>query len=414
MSGPDTHPAGRSVSPAEQRVLDLITREELVELTRSLVAAPGENPPGGEAATVATLAAAATDRGLDCVLTEVEAGRPNVSATLAGGGGPGLLLLGHTDVVPVGEGWSLAPLGGVVRDGRLYGRGATDMKGGLAACVVAMHALRRAGVALSGPVELAAVVDEEETGKGIRHFLAERERVTRSGGEVPAYRGCVVAEPTDLQTVVAARGAAYVEVRVTGKAAHSGNPADGANAIYGAAAVIGELERWHHELAEDAHPLVGPAMWSVGLVQGGTGTSIVPAECSVVVDRRMLPSESPAEVLEDTRRRVKALGLPERGLGVEVTMTMDMPGFETPGDDPFVTVVDTAMAEAGGPGLPLGGWTAACDGGYVARDTGVPVVVLGPGSVKDQAHRADESVAVEELLLAARAYALMAMRLLTS
>ncbi len=396
-----------TVSPDEQRVLDLISADELVELTRSLVAAPGENPPGGEAATAKVLAAAADGRGLTVEQSDVETDRPNVCVTVGGGGGPGLLLLGHTDVVPVGEGWTVPPLGGVLHDGRLFGRGAADMKGGLAACIAAMSALRRSGVRLSGPVELSAVVDEEETGKGIRHFLAQR----AAGAAVP-YLGCLVAEPTDLQTIVAARGDAYLEVLVSGRAAHSGNPSDGVNAVYGAAAVITELEHWHHELAEQAHPLVGPPTWSVGLVQGGTGASIVPAECSVVVDRRLLPAESPETVLAETRARVEKLDLAARGLGVDVRMTMDMPGFETPADHPFVAAVDTALADVGGPGLPLGGWTAACDGGYVARDEGAPVVVLGPGSVQTQAHRADESVGVDELLTASRTYALAALRLL--
>jgi acetylornithine deacetylase len=398
-----------TVQPHEQRVLDLISADELVELTRSLVAAPGENPPGGEAATAKVLAAAAEERGLTVGQTDVEPDRPNVSVTLPGGAGHGLLLLGHTDVVPVGEGWTVPPLGGVLRDGRLFGRGTTDMKGGLAACLVAMSALRTAGVDLAGPIELSAVVDEEETGKGIRHFLAQR-----AASAAAPYVGCVVAEPTDLQTIVAARGDAYLEVLVTGRAAHSGNPADGLNAVYGAAAVIRELERWHHELAEQAHPLVGPPTWSVGLVQGGTGASIVPAECSVVADRRLLPAESPDTVLADTRSRLDQLGLTARGLGVDVRMTMDMPGFETPGDHAFVGAVDAALADVGGPGLPLGGWTAACDGGYVARDEGVPVVVMGPGSVQTQAHRADESVGVDELVTASRAYALAAMRLLAT
>ena len=183
-------------------------------------------------------------------VVDVAPGRPNLRAVLAGGGGPGLLLLGHTDVVPVGDGWTVDPFGGEVRDGRLYGRGSTDMKGGLAACVVAMTALRREGVVLSGPVELAALVDEEEHGLGIRRFVAE------NGG---AYAACVVAEPTDLQTIIAARGDAYLDIVVHGSAAHSGRPDDGRNAIYGGAAVIASLQRWHEELTHAAHPLVRAA-----------------------------------------------------------------------------------------------------------------------------------------------------------
>ena len=278
------------------------------------------------------------------------------------------------------------------------------MKGGLAACMVAMSALRGAGVSLSGPVELAAVVDEEETGKGVRHFMAARDR--------RGFLGCIVAEPTDLQTIVAARGDSYLEITIRGRAAHSGRPGDGVNAIYGAAAVIAELESWHHELAESAHPLIGPATWSVGQVRGGTGTSIVPAECVLLADRRLLPAESADEVLATVTQRLGLLGLQERGLSVETRVTMEMPGFETAADHPFVTITDGVLGAAGGPGLPLGGWTAACDGGFAARDAHVPVVVLGPGSVADQAHRVDESVAVDELHVAARAYALAAMRLL--
>ena len=116
-------------------------------------------------------------------------GRNNLRITLAGGAGPGLLLLGHTDVVPVGEGWTKDPFGGAVEDGRIYGRGASDMKGGLAACLAAMAALRGAG--LSGPVELAALVDEEETGTGIRAYVESRTLVPglrHRGANRPADR----------------------------------------------------------------------------------------------------------------------------------------------------------------------------------------------------------------------------------
>jgi acetylornithine deacetylase len=367
-----------------------------------LLQATGQNPPGDEAATVAVLRAAAEQLGLEVEETQVEPGRNNLSITLPGGDKLGLLLLGHTDVVPVGDGWTTDPYGGELRDGRLYGRGASDMKGGLAASLAALAALRGAG--LSGPVELAALVDEEETGKGIRAYVGAVQRT---------FVGCITTEPTDLQTIIGARGDSYLRVEVHGRACHAGNPADGANAIYGAAAVVAEIERLHEELARAPHPLLGPATWSVGQINGGTGGSIVPAECVLVADRRLLPGESPPAVLDDLRRRVDALHLEDRGLTVDLAMPMEMPAFETSADDELVRTTDAALAAAGGPGLPLGGWTAACDGGYIARDLGVPVVVLGPGSVKSQAHRADESVAVAELITAARAYTLTALRLLS-
>jgi len=390
-----------TISTAEQAVLDRIDETRLVELTQSLLRAPGQNPPGDEAATVAALSNAAVELGLDVVETQVEPGRNNLSITLAGGNNPGLLLLGHTDVVPVGDGWTQDPFGGSLDGGRIYGRGASDMKGGLAAALTAMSVLRDVG--LTGPVELAALMDEEETGKGSRSYVETAGR---------SFLGCITAEPTDLQTIIGARGDSYLRVAIHGRACHAGNPADGANAIYGAAAVVAEIERIHAELAAEPHPLLGPATWSVGQIQGGTGGSIVPAECVIVADRRLLPGESPDAVLASLRDRVEGLRLQDRGLTVDLEMPMEMPAFETPADTDLVRIANAALSDAGGPGLPLGGWTAACDGGFIARDLGVPVIVLGPGSVTTQAHRADESVAVEELVIAARAYALTALRLL--
>lgn len=392
------------MTPLERRVLDLVDVDDVVAMTSALVRARGQNPPGEERATAETLRDLCAERGLDVHWDEAAPGRPNVSAVLPGGDGPGLLLLGHTDVVPVGSGWTEDAFGGIVRDGRVFGRGTSDMKGGLAACVGAMRALRAAGVRLSGPVELAATVDEEENGLGIHHYLT-RDR--------SSFAGCVVAEPTSLQTIVAARGAANLEVTVAGVAAHAGDPSQGRNAIYGAAAVIADLEQWHGSLAAARHPLVGPATVNVGLVHGGVAASTVPAEARVVLDRRLLPGEEGPRVLDDLRSRVAALDLDSRGLRVSTSLDMWMPGFETPPDAALVAAVERALARAGGPGLGLGGWTAACDGGFVVRDAGVPCVVLGPGSVADQAHRPDESVGIDELAVAIRAYALTALDLLT-
>ncbi len=394
------------LSSTERRVLSLIGIEEIVSLAAGLVVARGENPPGEEAATVAVLEQACRLRDLPVERVEVAPGRPNLTTRIAGGGDPGLLLLGHSDVVPTGEGWTLDPFGGLVRDGRLWGRGSADMKGGLAACVVALGAIRRSGVRLSGPVELAVTVDEEELGLGVRRY---RDSFTASD-----FAGCVVAEPTELQTIVAARGDCYLEVTVHGRSAHSGRPSDGRNAIYGAARIVAAVQDWHRELAGGGHPLAGAASWSVGQIRGGTGTSIVPAEAVVSLDRRLLPGERAEDVRDDVVARIAALDLAADDLSCDVELMMELPGFDTPVDDPFARAADGAADLAGRPAMALGGWTAACDGGHLARGTGLPVVVLGPGSVAGQAHRADESVPLGELLTASRAYALLALRLLSA
>ncbi|KUG54421.1 acetylornithine deacetylase [Serinicoccus chungangensis] len=396
----DARPAG-----TEQEVLARITAERLVPLAQQLVRAPGANPPGEEAATAEALAGLAEGLGLSAALEEVEPGRPNVGVRLDGGDGPGLLFLGHTDVVPPGplEDWGVDPYAADLADGRLVGRGSADMKGGLAAVLLAMAAVREAGVRLTGPVLLDALCDEEQNGIGIRRYVEQT---------APDLLGCVVAEPTDLATVVAARGASYLHIEVRGVAAHAGRPADGRNAISGAALVVADLDRWHEELAGTAHALVGPATVNVGVIQGGTSGSAVPDLCRVEVDRRLLPGESMEAVVETVRGRLEALDLGARGLTWSVTSPMDMPGFETAPEEPFVRTVDAAMSGAGRGPVPLQGWTAACDGGFVAQAWGIPVVVQGPGSVNEQAHRPDESVAVEELVVAARGYARTILHLL--
>jgi acetylornithine deacetylase/succinyl-diaminopimelate desuccinylase family protein len=387
----------------EQGLIAAIDPGEVAELVSELVKQPSPNPPGAEEEVARQLADACRERGLDVRFDEAAPGRPNVHASVGPPGPVGLLLLGHTDTVPPGEGWTRDPYGGVIEDGRVWGRGATDMKGGIAAAVIAMAALARQGVELGGPVMLAALVDEEESGLGVRTMLE------RGGVEAA---GAIVAEPTGLQTIVACRGNCYVDVEVRGRSAHAGSPHAGRNAIYGATRVIDGVQRLDAELAAETHSLLGAGSWSVGMVRGGTGTAMVPDRCRISIDRRLLPGQTGDGARDEIEALLAALDLPAQDLSASAELLMEIPSFEVPPDHPLVMVARRASIDAGGPDLPVAGWTAACDGGYLMRDTGIPAIVLGPGSVVEQAHRPDESVGVAEVVTAARAYALCAMRML--
>lgn len=395
-------------TPRERAVLDLIDPDELVELTCILVNTAGENPGGTEEHTALALKRAAEERGLVARSDVVAPGRPNVDVDLPAGGpvsdGPGLLLLGHSDVVPAGPGWTRQPYDAEVHGDRLYGRGATDMKGGLAAVLIAMSALRRSGVELSGPVRLSSTVDEEDLGLGIRHLTAR--------GLGHEFLGCIVAEPTDLQTVIACRGDAYLEVEITGVPAHSGRPADGRNAIDAAAALLTLVKQDHEKHTRETDPLLGSATWNVGKIEGGRATSMVAPSCHVWLDRRLMPGEDPEQIVAELRNAVERAGITGDGISMDIDITMSMPGFRTDRDHELVSTVHAAVADVGG-AASIGGWTAACDGGFIARDHGVPTVVMGPGGLNDQAHQVDESVSVRELTQAARAYTLAALRLLS-
>ncbi|ALG86057.1 M20 family metallopeptidase [Gordonia phthalatica] len=398
-----------STHPREQvdALAGTVDADRIASLTCALVAAPSVNPGGTEEEAVAVLAQACRDAGFDVELSEAAPGRPNLIATVNGdAAGPGLMILGHSDVVPAGPGWSADPFV-PRRDGDLIiGRGTSDMKGGIASAVEAMMVIARAveqGLRVSGPVRLVVTVDEEEHGVGVRHLV--------ENPPPGQYVGCIVAEPTRLDVVRGCRGASYFDIEVTGRAAHSGRPSDGASAIDAAAKVIGLIGDDQRRMAADPDPLLGYGTWNVGTIEGGQGISVVAPTCSMGVDRRLMPGEDVTEIGRRLSAEIGAAGIDGDGIEVSVTPTMYLPGFATDADHPLVTATAQAVIDSGSPST-VGGWSAACDGGWTSSALGIPTVVMGPGDINGQAHQPDESVPLSELVTAAQAYVRAALALL--
>lgn len=394
----------------EQRALALIDQDALVDDLCELIRGAGENPGDDtEQATVDTLRSLLEQAGAHVETREVHPGRPNLKATIGPADGPGLLFLGHSDVVPAGDGWTTPPFEPVVVDGWVRGRGAADMKGGLACVVSAMRAVHQ--VAPWVRIDLLCTVDEEDRSTGVVDAL----RSWPTPGSGSGYSACIVAEPTDLDLVVGCRGATNLLVDVTGVSAHSGRPENGASAIAAAAVAVDLVTRQHAEArAGEEDPLLGTASWNVGTIQGGETASMVAPSCSLAIDRRMMPEEDAdsiaAGLLADIRDAVASHGIhgAER-IGVSVEVDMTMPGFRTDVDSPFVSAAGSVLSEVG-VDTRVTGWTAACEGGWMARQYGSPTVVLGPGDVNTQAHQPDEGVSIDQLVRAAHAYVLLALR----
>ena len=365
---------------------------EVVDLLRELVSVPSVNPAfpdgTGEGELARAVAGYLRDLGAEVQLQEVLPGRPNVLAHV-GDNGPRLLLSAHLDTVQTTR-MAVAPFAGEVREGRMFGRGACDTKASLAAMLVALREAVRTR-RLRCRVTFAALVDEEVGFAGSKALAASR----------PQVDGAVFGEPTDLQLVVAHKGVLRFYVQTTGRAAHSATPELGVNAIEGMLSVAGLLCELPDPLPE--HPLLGRPTCCLTEIQGGTGRNTVPDRCRVHVDRRTLPGEQGEEVWASLRERVLASEAVKAFPGkVEFEPPyLVAPGLQTPEGAWVVQALERAVYRVLGravrTGVPYG-----TDAGYVAQ-TGVPCVVFGPGSAAE-AHTATESVALDQVELAARVF----------
>lgn len=393
---------------AEHDALQRIDRSRIVDTTCDLIRGRGENPGGTEADTVARLAALARARGASVTTQPVAPERDNLIVAFGPDDAPAVLFLGHSDVVPAGEGWTDDPFVPRVDGDTIIGRGATDMKGGLAAALEAMAAVHAVAPGLR--LELVCTVDEEDTATGILAYLEA----------TPArqYLACIVAEPTDLDVVVGCRGATNFTVQLRGWSAHAGRPEDGISSILAAEVVLRTVRELDAAGRGQANGILGAPTWNVGTIRGGSGTSIVPRKTKLTIDRRTLPDDVPSEILDDLVTRVRsALDRADfhraADVRVRASVAMEMPGFLTDTDEPLVRTATSVLAELGHDAPPTG-WSAACEGGFIARHHHAPTIVLGPGDITGQAHQPDETVRIDDLVTAAQAYTLIALRLAAS
>ncbi|MGD0267359.1 MAG: M20 family metallopeptidase [Candidatus Methylomirabilota bacterium] len=382
------------------KVLDGVNVDEVIRLTQQLVARPSVT--GDEAAVASFMAHVLQDMGLDVECKDAAPGRPNVVGTLAGpAGGRTLVMNGHMDVVPPGDGWTQDPFGGKLIDGRIYGRGAVDMKAGLAAMIGAVAAVQRAGVALGGTAVLIGAVGEELDQLGTRRLVEEGLRADFG----------IVCEPTLLAPAIAHKGDLHYEIRVRGRQAHSSNPKLGLNAIDKMADIIVALRGLAVELARKHHPHLGSPTLSVGMIQGGTDTCVVPGDCVVSVDRRLLPNEAVEEADDEMRRLLARLSSADSDLDAHVRRTVTAPAMEISPETAVAQAARRASTEVLGydPGFTYKAGTT--DANWLVNAAGIPTVLLGPGNPA-QAHQADEFVETEQIWKASRVLALMMVDLL--
>ena len=365
---------------------------DAIALLHQLVRIDSRNPSlvtgaPGEGAIARTLGETLRAWGFDVSIPEAAPGRPNVVARIGRPGGRTLLFNGHMDVVGV-DGMRHAPFDAEVRDGKLYGRGSCDMKGGVAAMCAA--AARAAAQGLDGEVIVAAVADEEYESLGTRSLVASGVRADAA----------IVTEPTRMAVNPAHRGFVWVELDFTGRAAHGSRYDLGVDAIRHAGLVIAALEQLQRDVLDRrTHPLLGHASLHASTISGGAGWSTYPDRCTLRLERRTLPGETTAQVLaefEEARQRVAAY---DAALDVQLRHILTQGPSDVAGDAPIVAALESAMRAEGETVLHEGmsAWTDAA----ILNDAGIPAICYGPGDIT-LAHADEEWVPVDEVERATR------------
>ena len=382
-----------------------VDRDLAVKLLRDLVAIDSVNPtlvPGakGEFAAAEFLYKFLRERGIVAELEEAAPGRPNVVALLSPATAnrsekkaASLAILAHIDTVGAGD--MPDPFTSQERDGRLYGRGALDIKSGVAAMCAAAIAARDSG-AIQKPLLIAAVVDEECDSIGTEALL---KRYTADK--------VVVIEPTDLCPTIAHKGYAWFEIVTHGRAAHGSLPSEGRDAIRMMGRVLNILDALDRKLASlTPHPLLGHGSLHASLIRGGQELSSYPAECRLQLERRMLPEESAGEFEVELRGLVAGLSTRDQDFHATVRGLGSRPAYEIEREAPIVQLVSNAIQKILGPTaaeqfVGMAAWTDTA----LLAEAGIPGIVFGPSGRglhgKEEYVELDSVVQCSEILLEA-------------
>lgn len=382
---------------------DYFTEEEAVSLLAKLVSFPShEGIAEQETATAACICDFFRKEGIESELVPVLDGRCNVIARLKGnGGGRSLLFTGHTDTVPPYD-MKGDPYKAKINDGKMYGRGVVDMKAGLVCMMLAMAAIKRAGITLAGDLIFAGVIDEEAKSEGTRAYLRS--------GDLPD--AAIVSEPSNMQICIGHRGLEWFEFTFHGKTVHGGRQKEGINAIQKAMLFIHELEaELIPSLEARTNHVVGNSTMNYGLIKGGTQPSTVAGACILQIDRRWIPGEKFTDIKAEYQTVLDRLKAADPNFNAEFKV-MDVSYMDdhyihealyTPPEEPIVQIAERAVAEVMGKASELTSFPAWTDGGLINYYGSVPTIILGPGEL-GSAHSADEHIEISALVPAVSIY----------
>jgi len=331
--------------------------------------------------------------------TEVAPNRSNLVASI-GNGEKSLIFNSHTDTVSPGniENWDQSPLKLTRKGDELFGLGSCDAKGSLVSMLVAFEVFARKPSLLNGRLILQAVCCEETRGRGT---LAE----TTKGIKADA---AIIGEPTELVPMIGHKGGLGVEVTVFGKPAHASSPEEGINAISNMAKVIQALDNLAEDISQRCDPLIGKASLAITQINGGRATNVIPDQCAITIDRRLIPGET----LEDALNEISAVIDNEKKANPSLVASIEekigiAPCRISP-EEPIVKTVKDGIHQVTGKNREVAGFSACCDMWCLVERANIPTVILGPGKLS-MAHKVNESISVNELYDAAKIYTAIAL-----
>ena len=296
---------------------------------------------------------------------------------------PALLFVAHLDVVPAGNiGWNSTPFEPFCEAGKIYGRGAVDMKGGITAIITAVCQLIKQSSRLQGDLIFLASAGEETDSCGTRKFIAEYAK------DLPPVAGVIIPEPTDFDIVTAHRGILWLKVTTKGKTAHGSTPQLGINAINSMSLLLNELRG--HKISHSPHPVLGGCSMSINRIYGGSATNIIPEQCTIEIDIRTLPGLGHKQIVGNLEKALGKLSSQDKRFSAQLGLLRDIPALETNENLPFVkafcaaTKINRTCAV---------GFTT--DGPHFAQ-LGLPVVIFGPGN-PNLAHKPNEYIDLSDL-----------------
>ena len=375
----------------------MYNRDAVKKLLKQLIQAE-TTTERGESAAADIISAELGRSGMESRIDRWGQNRANLITQIKSAGQRAPLLFAcHLDVVPPGEAdWKYPPFAGLESDGKIYGRGSADMKGGITAIITAVRQLVDPGVRLQGDIIFFAAAGEETDSCGAKRFVHD-------WGRMPALTGVIIPEPTDFDVVTAHRGMLWLEVITKGQAAHGSTPQLGINAIASMRSLLDELE--YYEIQCKPHKLLGQCSMSINTIQGGKAINIVPDKCSIGVDIRTLPGQNPQDIIEDFERMFAKLKQKNPQFEAQVSVVREVGALETDSNCDFVR--DFCSAVGIGETRAVGFTT---DGPHLAA-LGAPVVIFGPGK-PDVCHKPDEYIDLADVEKAVTFYKNLILRFL--